>query len=208
MVTILVFDRGAKADLKKLLKRFKKACMANGDRDPTSWLERLLIYLDDEASWWYDGQLEEVKVSWELLTKGLLTEFQERESYQLLTEELNLIKQKEGRKLCKYCTRIEELGACIIRSQRKTVRVDGVTEIDQAEMNATLVSIYSIILRNVIRGLIIVLRDIISWKQPKTFEVAFALAQKKETIMTDLEQELLPNRPPLQRIVQFVMYHG
>jgi hypothetical protein len=44
------------------------------------------------------------------------------------------------------------------------------------------------VLRNFIQGLIPPLRDIVSWKQPKTFEAAFTLAQKKETILADLAQ--------------------
>jgi hypothetical protein len=47
--------------------------MANGDRSEESWLELLPIHLDDEASWLYDGQTEEIKGSWALLTKGLTT---------------------------------------------------------------------------------------------------------------------------------------
>jgi hypothetical protein len=93
--------------------------------------------------------------------------------------ELNLIKQKESEKLRKYCTRVKELRARIIHSQRKTVGVEGAVEEDQAEANATKASIDSAVLRSFIRGLLPHLRDIVSWKQPKTFEVAFALAQKK-----------------------------
>jgi hypothetical protein len=36
MVSIPVFDGGAKADPEKFLKQFKRACMANGDKDPAS----------------------------------------------------------------------------------------------------------------------------------------------------------------------------
>jgi hypothetical protein len=66
--------------------------------------------------------------------------------------------------------------------------VDGVGEIDQAEVDATIASTESAVLRNFIRGMQPPLRDIVSWKQPKSFEAAFALAQKKETILVDLSQ--------------------
>jgi hypothetical protein len=56
MVTIPVFDDSVNSDPKKFLKQFKRACMANGDRDPVAWLELLPIHLDDESSWWYNAQ--------------------------------------------------------------------------------------------------------------------------------------------------------
>jgi hypothetical protein len=92
MVTIPVFDDSANSDPEKFLKQFKRACMANRDRDPVAWLELLPIHLDDEVFWWYDAQLGEVKTSWDLLTKGLLAKFQEKENYQLLMEKLNVIR--------------------------------------------------------------------------------------------------------------------
>lgn len=48
------------------------------------------IHLDDEASWWYDAQSEEVKANWALLTKELLNEFQEKESYQAFVRSTQL----------------------------------------------------------------------------------------------------------------------
>lgn len=51
MVTIPIFDDSADSDPEKFFKQFKRACMANGDRDPIAWLEVLPIYLDDESSW-------------------------------------------------------------------------------------------------------------------------------------------------------------
>jgi len=45
-----VFDGANKADPEKKLRQFKRACMANGDRDELAWLEMLPIHLDDEAS--------------------------------------------------------------------------------------------------------------------------------------------------------------
>jgi hypothetical protein len=75
---IPVFDGSANSDSKRFFKQFKGACMVNGDRDPVAWMELLPIHLDDEASWWYDAQRGDVKASLDLLTKGLLAEFQER----------------------------------------------------------------------------------------------------------------------------------
>lgn len=140
MVTIPIFNGAVKADPERFLKQFKRACMANGDRTEDSWLELLPIHLDDEASWWYDSQSVEVKECWDLLTKGLMTEFQERESYQVLMNELNTVKQKEGERVREFSTRVKELRARIIRSQRKTIGVDGVTEVDPAETDATIAS--------------------------------------------------------------------
>jgi hypothetical protein len=162
--------------------------MSNGDRDPIAWLELLPIHLNDEASWWYDVQSGEVKASWDLLTKGLLAKFQEKESYQLLMGELNVIRQKDGEKLREYSTRIKELKERIVRSQRRTAEADGVAELDQAELDVTLASIDSTVLKNFIQGLATLLWDIVSWKQPQSFEAAFALAHKNETILADLSQ--------------------
>jgi hypothetical protein len=52
--------------------------------------------------------------------------------------ELNVIRQKDGKKLREYSTRVKELKALIIRSQRRTAGADGVAELDQAKLNATL----------------------------------------------------------------------
>ena len=94
MVTIPVFDGASKADPEKFLRQFKRACMANGDRDEAVWLEMLPIHLDDEAYWWYDAQPAEVKASWLSLTKELLNEFQEKESYHALLGTLNLVSRR------------------------------------------------------------------------------------------------------------------
>jgi hypothetical protein len=179
MVSIPIFAGTANSDPEKFLKQFKRACLANGDKDSSSWLELLPIHLDDEASWWYEAQTKE------LLTKGLITEFQQKESCQLLMNKLNVIKQKDGEKLREYSTRIKELKAHILWSQRK---IAGADEVDQSKADATIASTESVVLRNFIRGLQPSLRDIVSWKQPKTFEAVFALAQKKETILADLSQ--------------------
>jgi hypothetical protein len=50
MVIIPIFDGTANSDPEKNFKQFKRACMANGGRDPVAWLELLPIHLDDEAS--------------------------------------------------------------------------------------------------------------------------------------------------------------
>jgi hypothetical protein len=92
MVSIPVLDGLGKPDSEKFLRQFKRACMSNGDRDEGTWLELLPIHLEDEASWWYESQTAEIKASWILLTKALLTEFQEKESYQVLMGELNIIR--------------------------------------------------------------------------------------------------------------------
>jgi hypothetical protein len=82
-----------------------------------------------------------------------LAKFQEKESYQLLMGELNVIRQKDGEKLREYSTRIKELKERIVRSQRRTAEADGVAELDQAELDVTLASIDSTVLKNFIQGL-------------------------------------------------------
>jgi hypothetical protein len=82
-----------------------------------------------------------------------LAEFQENENYQLLLAKLNSVRQKDGKKLREYSTRVKELRALIVQSQRRTTGTDGVMELDHAELDATLVCIDSTVLRNFIRGL-------------------------------------------------------
>jgi hypothetical protein len=67
--------------------------------------------------------------------------------------ELNVIRQKDGEKLREYSTRIKELKERIVRSQRRTAEADGVAELDQAELDVTLASIDSTVLKNFIQGL-------------------------------------------------------
>ena len=74
-----------------------------------------------------------------------------------------------------FSTRVKELWARIISSQRKTIGVDGVTKVDPTKTNASIANIDSAVLRNFIRGLLPSLRDIVAWKQPKTLEVAFTI---------------------------------
>ena len=92
MVSIPVFTGKEREDPEKFIRQFKRACMANGDRTDDSWLELLPIHLDDTASYWYDRQNSTTTATWGALTSALITEFQERESYQSLLGTLSLMK--------------------------------------------------------------------------------------------------------------------
>jgi len=160
MVTIPVFDSTSKADPKKFLRQFKRACMANGDQDEAAWLEMLPIHLDDEASRWYDTQSIEVKVNWLLLTKELLNEFQEKESYQTLLVTLNLIRQKtsasEGavENIREFDTRLNEIRSRILRSLQEAPNTEELTSLTSASSTVTVTSIDALVLRTFVRGLI------------------------------------------------------
>lgn len=84
MVSIPVFTGKEKEDPQRFLRQFQRACMANGDRSEQSWLELLPIHFDDTASFWYDRQTQLTRSTWLSLTKALISEFQEKESYQTL----------------------------------------------------------------------------------------------------------------------------
>ena len=194
MVTIPVFDGASKADPEKFLRQFKRACMANGDRDEIAWLEMLPIHLDDEASWWYDAQSEEVKASWASLTKELLNEFQEKESYQALLGALNLMKQRTSangaaaENVREFVTRLKEVRSRILRSLRKTSSTDGSTNLTPTSSAITVASIDALVLRTFIRGLIPPIQEIVSWKEPETLEAAISWAQRKESNLADMAQ--------------------
>jgi hypothetical protein len=168
VVTILVFDGASKADSEKFLRQFKRACMAKWDRDDAAWLEMLPIHLDDEASWWYDAQPAEVKASWLSLTKELLNEFQEKESYHALLGTLNLMKQKTyvsggaTENVLKFVTRLKEVQSCILRSLRKTPNTEGSSGLTPAGLAATVASIDALVLRTFIRGLILPIQKIVA----------------------------------------------
>jgi hypothetical protein len=58
-----VFLGTGKEDPEKFLRQFKRAVMANSDRDEEAWLELLPIHLDDAAAWWYESQSTATKAS-------------------------------------------------------------------------------------------------------------------------------------------------
>ena len=194
MVTIPVFDGASKADPKKFLRQFKRACMANGDRDEEAWLEMLPIHLDDEASWWYDAQSAEVKASRSSLTKELLNEFQEKESYQALLGALNLMRQRTNatgaatENVREFVTRLKEVRSRILRSLRKTSSTEGSTGLTPASSVVTVASIDALVLRTFVRGLIPSIQEIVSWKEPETLEAAVAWAQRKESNLANMAQ--------------------
>lgn len=148
--------------------------------------------MEDEGAWWYESQSEGTKRSWDSLTKALCREFQEKESYQVIMSQLNLMRQRRNSEgvaaisVREYATRLKEFGARILRSQRKTPGVKLAVVPDVATVVANTASVDAQVLRSFIRGLIPSIQEIVLWKEPQTLEFALAWAQKNEDNVGEL----------------------
>ena len=149
------------------------------DRDEAAWLEMFPIHLDDEA-WWYDAQPAEVKKTWLLLMKELLNEFQEKKNYHVMLGTLILMKQKTNassgaaENVHEFVTRIKEVRSCILRSLRKTPNTEALSCSTPTSSAATVARIDSLVLRTFIRGLILLIQEIVGWKELETLEAAIS----------------------------------
>jgi len=86
--------RGSKGeDLEVFLREYKRACIDMGLRTPVEWLNFLPEFLEGTASFWFEQQTEELKGSWNDITKALVKEFSVKNVYQKLILELSQLKQ-------------------------------------------------------------------------------------------------------------------
>jgi hypothetical protein len=57
------------------LREYKRACIGTGLRIATEWFNFLPEFLEGMASHWFERQTEELKGSWNDITKALVKEF-------------------------------------------------------------------------------------------------------------------------------------
>lgn len=206
MVSIPVFTGKEKEDPERFLRQFQRACMANGDRSEQSWLELLPIHFDDTASFWYDRQTQLTRSTWLSLTKALISEFQEKESYQTLLGTLSLMRQHNEETVRQFSERVREIQSRIQRSLRGTSSFHNVLNSSEEDRtSASISSIDALALRSFIGGLKPAVQEIVAWKEPSTFEAALALAQKKEANLVSISQPQIitaASTPAVTRLVQ------
>jgi len=180
--------------------------MANGDRSEQSWLELLPIHFDDTASFWYDRQNQLTRSTWLSLTKALISEFQEKESYQTLLGTLSLMRQHNEETVRQFSERVREIQSRIQRSLRGTSSLhDVLNSSEEDRTSASISSIDALALRSFIGGLKPAIQEIVAWKEPGTFEAALALAQKKEANLVSISQPQIitaASTPAVTRLVQ------
>jgi len=85
--------RGSKGeDLEVFLREYKRACIGTGLKAATKWLNFLPEFLEGTTSHWFERQTEELKGSWDDITKALVKEFSVKNVYQNLILELGQLK--------------------------------------------------------------------------------------------------------------------
>jgi hypothetical protein len=82
--------RGSKGeDPEMFLREYKWACTGTGLRRATEWLNFLPEFLECTTSHWFEQQTEELKGSWNDITKALVKELFVKNVYQNLIFELS-----------------------------------------------------------------------------------------------------------------------
>jgi hypothetical protein len=186
MVAIPVFYGEDKADPEAYLREFKKACMANGDRDVATWLQLFPDFLEEAASRWYERQSPSVKSSWEVLIKTFVAEFQSKESYLSLLGSLGSVCQSPGESVRSYSERVRKLQSSIEKSVSRGGRVG--TSSAPTDLSATLLGIGNLVLKSFVYGLLPALQEVVTFTDPPTFDEALALAQRKEDSLLCMAQ--------------------
>jgi hypothetical protein len=85
--------RGSKGeDPEVFLREYKRACIGTRLRTAAKWLNFLPEFLEGTTSFWFERQTEELKGSWNDITKALVKEFSVKNVYQNLMLELSQLK--------------------------------------------------------------------------------------------------------------------
>ncbi len=86
--------RGSKGEeLVVFLREYKWACIGTGLKTAVEWLNFLPEFLKGTTSFWFERQTEELKGSWNDITKALVKEFFVKNVYQNLMLELSQLNQ-------------------------------------------------------------------------------------------------------------------
>ncbi len=95
--------RGSKGENPEVfLREYKRACLGTKLRTATEWLNFLPEFLEGMVSHWFERQMEELKGSWDDITKALVKEFFVKNVYQNLILELGQLKQGALESVRKY----------------------------------------------------------------------------------------------------------
>jgi len=188
---ILVF-RGSKGeDPEVFLREYKRACIGTGLRTAAEWLNFLPEFLKGTASFWFERQTEEVKGSWNDITKALGKEFSVKIVYQNLMLELSQLKQGALESIREY----KERTMTLQNKLQWCLRAQGHEGTDPlfARVNALVLEHFTI-------GLLSELRQQVRYEQTATFDEATEVAEKKEVSMEEVP------RPTVQSMVKTVQF--
>jgi hypothetical protein len=86
--------RGSKGeDLEVFLREYRWACIGTGLRTTAEWLSFLPEFLKGTTSFWFERHTEELKGSWNDITKAVVKEFSVKNVYQNLILEPSQLKR-------------------------------------------------------------------------------------------------------------------
>jgi hypothetical protein len=183
--------RGNKVKTLSVFREYKRACIGTGLRRAAEWLNFLLEFLEGTASFWFERQTEELKGSWNDITKALVKEFSVKNVYQNLMLELSQLKQGALESVREYKDRTMTLQ----HKLQGCLRAQGHEGTDPlfAGINAVILEHFTI-------GLLLELRQQVRYEQAATFDEVAEVARKKEASMEDVP------RPIVQTMVKTVQF--
>ncbi|CAK9191943.1 unnamed protein product [Sphagnum troendelagicum] len=184
--------RGSKGeDPEAFLREYKRACIGTGLRTAVEWLNFLPEFLEGTASFWFERQTEELKGSWNDITKALMKEFSVKNVYQNLMLEMSQLKQGALESVREYKDRTMTLQ----HKLQGCFRAQGHEGTDPlfAGVNAVVLEHFTI-------GLLSELRQQVRYEQVATFNEAAEVAEKKEASMEEVP------RPTMQTMVKTVQF--
>jgi len=176
-VVIPVF-RGSKGeDPEVFLREYKRACIGTGLRIAVKWFNFLLEFFKSTASFWFERQTEELKGSWNDITKALVKEFSMKNVYQNLMLELSQLKQGALELVREYKDRTMTLQ----HKLQRCLRAQGHEGTDPL-----FVRVNAIVLEHFTIGLLLELRQQVRYEQAAMFDEAAEVVGKKEASMEEV----------------------
>ncbi len=184
--------RGSKGeDPEMFLREYKRACIGMGLRTALEWLNFLPEFLEGTASLWFERQTEELKGSWNDITKALVKEFSVKNVYQNLILELSQLKQGALELVRKY----KERTMTLQNKLQGCLRAQGHEGTDPI-----FVGVNALVQEHFTIGLLSELRQQVRYEQAAMFDEAAEVAEKKEVSMEEVPQ------PTVQSMVKTVQF--
>ncbi|OAE34175.1 hypothetical protein AXG93_1593s1340 [Marchantia polymorpha subsp. ruderalis] len=140
-------------------------------------------FLEDSALKWYKEYKREHSEddTWETLTENLIENFLPSESYEKLMCEVTFLKQGENEKVRTYVERTEKL-----ESRFHVVLRKGGDEVD-----ATMVGIRAMLMKNFVGGLRPEIRSKVRYEKPSSKAEAIRIAIRMEESLEDDDSSLV-----------------